>query len=332
VLRVYRFRLKGLKKTDIALALLIVSALTVSLLLLYTPVSSEEGVTAKLPETFTKTIYYLNKSTTYLQRSINGEDVEEIDIDVINNITNELERAVEIFEERKRLGNGALSSLDRELYYASIAYRDIAYSINYIVDSTNYLEDEYYVMKDILEKLIECRVDEALSEYYKIRDQLIVVRDKLAKAYNIISNVSDNDLLSKDHVDAKYEALDRIARAYNMVNEFIELMDSVDKNSDAVKNMCRYIHGQSSGLSSQDIGGLNQIAGSVDKNKLINNPLGSEESEFISMINSVLKDYMGRKNDNEGQNNIGRPFGPSPENPSNKPGSGAGYREAVEDD
>ncbi len=325
-----RNRIKRLNTVDYVLIALVLTAILLTYLLILFPGQTSENqlIPTNLFKDFIRTIYYLNKTTTYMNRSIQGlEPKADLRIRDVDELINKLESTVSNLEALKRASGGTLSSLGEKLYRSAKAYRDIAYSIKYTLASVNETKEAYYEIKHILDLLNRCEIDRAIQEYEKIKPLLEQLRKNISMTYNKLLKVNENALWTEDHKLARKRALHVLEKAYNMVDQFIKLMEYAKKHSEALKEMCRFLHGQQSQLSNNTINSLKEIVGSIDKEKLSKNPVGTQINELLTTIQSAIEASKQQKHQ-KGNGAIGQ----QESGEQKTPGSGAGYREVTEDD
>ncbi|OYT37292.1 MAG: hypothetical protein B6U89_07570, partial [Desulfurococcales archaeon ex4484_58] len=179
-------------KKTILLFSLVALILLLTYILFNTSNTSEQdnGLGKRLASIFTKTIYYLNRSTDDLDRAYNG-------VGNVSNYVGDIDQLISeyrVLEKKYFLYSiipGRQSSLIDKLWRAYMNYYKL----------TNTSREDVYaayklslVIKDIkksMEYLLSCDINSSLNIYHKIKGDIEEILDKLNSADKYLSKVND---------------------------------------------------------------------------------------------------------------------------------------------
>lgn len=204
--------------------------------------SSEYDVEKKLTNLFVKTVFYLNLTTSDLEKAY------YMKMNSSRNLDQDYRELVKEYEDLYQnyflynVMSGKYSELVRKLWDAYINYRRLLNTSIGEYNSTNRIS---YLMSKIeasLDYLKKCSVEEALKIYGEIEPEIHYILNLLKNTLDNATGVDDSKLLNNQHVALKEEAVDLLKKINSSLNRYLEIMRIVEKNKAVYENLCNYIN------------------------------------------------------------------------------------------
>ncbi|MEL9940225.1 MAG: hypothetical protein QW348_02545 [Ignisphaera sp.] len=260
-------------------------------------------------EDYVRAVQYLNKSSIALEGVLKGFGVSGYDFSDVYGVRMRLERYLRnvsaVYGSDNSFFVGAAKSY---LYVASAsvkgveAYRDLNSSVT--------------TLRESLELLALCRVDEALEKFGLVEDKVVGAIGSTASAIDILRNVNSS-YLAENHVGVVNASLRRFENVFKSLQAAYNVMQMAKSYRDVVEALCK---GERVG-DQQRLAGLKKELEDVG----VSGPLSLEVMNARNKLLSLIQQGM------PGQGQEGNEQGSS-SGSSQGVGGGAGYVPPESDD
>ncbi len=337
-----RLHRRRFKVSDALVVLFLTSSILLAVVLYNMSISdrdsSEKDDTSdllkSLPQTLVRVAYYLNKTTG------NIDSIDKTGKTKSTVLYPEIEGVYEKLEITRTELKYTDSPLSKKLINTVNQYIGLAKASMYLYNASEIYSSIKSSLKNALEDIEYCRIDEGVQEYLGVRDKLLDLIGYINSTIGELEQINSTHLVSQDHVNILNRSLNVSKRIQEELLEYYRFMEKVVAYKEVLKKMCRIIHGSGESISGEELNTLSNFVGSVDTGKM--GSFGSSAGNIVTTIKSFIEQY-GEEMDTEGSgggnhgsgmevNNTSGNSGIGPSNEEGAGGSGAGYREVSEDD
>lgn len=204
--------------------------------------SSEYDLEKKLTNLFVKTAFYLNLTTSDLEKAY------YMKMNSSRNLDQDYRELVKDYEDLYQnyflynVMSGKYSDLVNKLWNAYINYRRLLNTSIGEYNLTNRISDLMRKIEASLDHLKKCNVEEALKIYGEIEPEIRIILKLLKNTLDNATRVDNSKLLNNQHVALKEEAVDLLEKINSSLNRYLEIMNIVEKNKAIYQNLCNYIN------------------------------------------------------------------------------------------
>ena len=259
-------------------------------------------------EDYVKAVQYLNKSSIALEASLKGFGVSGYDFSDVYGVKRRLE---------SYLYNVSAVYGSDDSFFVGVAknYLYVASASVKGVEAYKDLNSSASTLREALELLALCRVDDALEKFGSVEYKVFRAMSSTASAIDVLGNVNNN-YLAENHVGVVNTSLRRFKNVFESLQAAYNVMQIAKSYRDVVEALCR---GERIG-DQQLLAGLKKELGNVK----ISGPLSLETMNAINKLLSLIQQNMS------GQGQESNAQGGSSSSPG--VGSGAGYAPPESDD
>ncbi len=305
--------------------LLVILGLLAPFVASFMPLRQAESEEPDLTELMAEAAMYANQSLHGLTRVL---DLLSPRIDDPQGLAVSAYKVSKMLEaESRKVADSGFSGLIKR---ALLSYSNMSMASAYTFPLLDKLHNVLLNLSKALGLVEECKIDEALSLYESLQDEVDAIKQNLTRAFEYSAATNPDSLLSLEHKDIALNHTKKLREALSVLDEVTKFFSIVEQYEDSLNKLCsnKSIPRNESERIARSLLGVNpQRAG----------PLAYNEASAARSILMKLGSYTGLESwgqhgGSKGSQGAGAGTGQQRGGQSHVPSEGAGYRAPPSDD
>jgi len=250
-------------------------------------------------EDYVKAVHYLNRSSAALEGRLAGTKSMDFSI----NDAYYLRNRIQGYFHNLSLAYGSDSTFSVR----------VARNCLYVADASTNSTAAYYIdvdgLREALQLLSLCKVDEALEKYDSVEENTSQALSNVVRAISVLSRVDKNSV-AENHVPIIEKSRERLEKVFNSLYNASMLMEIARRHREYIKMMC-----SRRPVNSSTLDGMFMLLSDLNRVRATG-PLSPEIMSARNALESLIQSYLQQRRSCSG----------------NTSGSGAGYAPPESDD
>jgi hypothetical protein len=250
-------------------------------------------------EDYVKAVHYLNRSSAALEGRLAGTKSMDFSINDAYYVRNRIQE----YFHNLSLAYGSDNTFSVR----------VAKNYLYVADASTNSTAAYYIdvdgLREALQLLSLCKVDEALEKYDSVEENTSQALSNLAGAISVLSRVDKNSV-AENHVPIIENSRERLEKVFNSLYNASMLMEIARRHREYIKMMC-----SRRPVNSSTLDGMFMLLSDLNRVRATG-PLSPEIMSARNALESLIQSYLQQRRSCSG----------------NTSGSGAGYAPPESDD